>query len=258
MEALLKNQIPKSGPSPVSPLLSRSPWFPTGGLARPATTSSPPAPMLLPHPSPLAPLRASSSSPAARLRFHLPFLCSPYPSPLLSSPSPRPRWPPPIRAHASGNPPTPTALTHSRLTCTTVTLTPRRTAPRFVLIPWAFRRRDRARRPPRRLRPRRASLGCGAALPRAAGHLLGGLRRAPCLPAGWLQRRAAASAGPAVRALGGRGGHREPHTAEAVGEAPRGRGWIDGEGRESGGDCQGHGGGRCCALEDCREARPQV
>ncbi|XP_066353844.1 uncharacterized protein [Miscanthus floridulus] len=60
--------------------------------------------MLLPHPSPLAPLRASSSSPAARLRFRLPFLCSPYPSPLLSSPCPRPRWPPPIRAHASGEP----------------------------------------------------------------------------------------------------------------------------------------------------------
>ncbi|CAD6246241.1 unnamed protein product [Miscanthus lutarioriparius] len=60
--------------------------------------------MLLPHPSPLAPRRASSSSPAARLRFRLPFLCSPYPSPLLSSPSPRSRWPPPIRAHASGEP----------------------------------------------------------------------------------------------------------------------------------------------------------
>ncbi|XP_066326439.1 uncharacterized protein [Miscanthus floridulus] len=55
--------------------------------------------MLLPHPSPLAPRRASSSSPAARLRFRLPFLCYPYPSP-----SPRSRWPPPIRAHASGEP----------------------------------------------------------------------------------------------------------------------------------------------------------
>ncbi|CAO2188643.1 unnamed protein product [Urochloa humidicola] len=56
--------------------------------------------LLPPHPSPLAPLRASSSL-GAHLR--LPFSSCPSPAPLLSR-SLRRRWPPPLRAHASGEP----------------------------------------------------------------------------------------------------------------------------------------------------------
>ncbi|CAL5013092.1 unnamed protein product [Urochloa decumbens] len=59
--------------------------------------------MLLPrHPSPFAPLRASSSSHGARLCLPVPSSCS-SPAPLLSR-SLRRRWPPPLRAHASGEP----------------------------------------------------------------------------------------------------------------------------------------------------------
>ncbi|TKW10857.1 hypothetical protein SEVIR_6G195400v4 [Setaria viridis] len=57
--------------------------------------------LLPPHPSSLAPLRASSSSFGAHLR--LPFPSCPSPAPLLSR-SPLPRWPPPLRSHASGAP----------------------------------------------------------------------------------------------------------------------------------------------------------
>ncbi|CAL5001556.1 unnamed protein product [Urochloa decumbens] len=56
--------------------------------------------LLPPHPSPLAPLRASSSSHGARLRLPVPSSCS-SPAPLLSR-SLRRRWHPPLRAHASG------------------------------------------------------------------------------------------------------------------------------------------------------------
>ncbi|CAO2211297.1 unnamed protein product [Urochloa humidicola] len=56
--------------------------------------------LLPPHPSSLAPLRASSSS-GAHLRLPLP--SCPSPAPLLSR-SLRRRWPPPLRAHASGGP----------------------------------------------------------------------------------------------------------------------------------------------------------
>ncbi|KAG2579463.1 hypothetical protein PVAP13_6NG288875 [Panicum virgatum] len=59
--------------------------------------------LLPPHPCPLAPLRASSSSLGARLRPCLPFPSSPSHAPLLSR-SPLPRWPPPLRAHAPGEP----------------------------------------------------------------------------------------------------------------------------------------------------------
>ncbi|CAO2169457.1 unnamed protein product [Urochloa humidicola] len=55
-----------------------------------------------PPPSPLAPLRATSSSLGARLRLPFPSSC-PSPAPLLSR-SFRRRWPPPLRAHASGEP----------------------------------------------------------------------------------------------------------------------------------------------------------
>ncbi|XP_039854487.1 uncharacterized protein LOC120712697 isoform X2 [Panicum virgatum] len=62
--------------------------------------------LLPPHPCPLGPLRASSSSSSlgARLRLRpcLQFPSSPSHAPLLSR-SPPPRWPPPLRAHASGS-----------------------------------------------------------------------------------------------------------------------------------------------------------
>ncbi|OEL13997.1 hypothetical protein BAE44_0024984 [Dichanthelium oligosanthes] len=60
---------------------------------------------LPPHPCPLAPLRASSSSlaVAAHLRPRLRFPSYPSHAPLLSR-SPLPRWPLPVRAHASGEP----------------------------------------------------------------------------------------------------------------------------------------------------------
>ncbi|CAO2191844.1 unnamed protein product [Urochloa humidicola] len=56
--------------------------------------------LLPPHPSPLAPLRASSSLGA---HLCLTFPSCPSPAPLLSR-SLRRRWPPPLRAHASGKP----------------------------------------------------------------------------------------------------------------------------------------------------------
>ncbi|KAK3123718.1 hypothetical protein QOZ80_8AG0635020 [Eleusine coracana subsp. coracana] len=57
---------------------------------------------LPPHPTPLALLR-SSPCPGARLHHRLRFRCSPFPLPPISR-VPRPRWPPPLRAHASGEP----------------------------------------------------------------------------------------------------------------------------------------------------------
>ncbi|KAL6661678.1 hypothetical protein ACP70R_001062 [Stipagrostis hirtigluma subsp. patula] len=56
--------------------------------------------LLPPHPTLLAPLRATALS-GAHLRLGLPFPSSP-PPPLLSR-APRPRWPPPLLAHASGD-----------------------------------------------------------------------------------------------------------------------------------------------------------